>query len=80
MSVSMAVDAGVAGDGARPGDRSSAAPSPAPAQRCLSVVTSDRPSQPTAWRAFFRCVLAEYGNYKETTQRRLIQMSAGEFD
>jgi len=65
MSVSMVGDAGAAGDGAGPGDPSSAAPSPASAsgvakrRRRLPVVTPDRPF---SRRAFFRCVIAEYDN------------------
>ena len=46
-------------------------------RRRLPVVAYDRPC---CRRSFFRCVVAEYGNYKETTQGRLTRMSAGEFD
>ena len=46
-------------------------------RRRLPVVAYDRPC---CRRSFFRCGVAEYGNYKETTQGRLMRMSAGEFD
>ena len=45
-------------------------------RRRLPVVASDRRS---CRHAFFCCVVAEYGNYKEITQGRLTRMSAGEF-
>jgi len=82
----MAGDAGVAGAG--PGDPSSAAPSPASALGVATTSTSAarghfRPPVATDRSARFRSLrrrLAEYGNYKKTTQGRLTRMSAGEFD